>query len=152
MAHLSAIATLNLGPVLGLRAVSREMAELLTVAAHDIVRVARLIALLGNMVLRAAVATGPRWTCLNVGAVLGEVAHLVTLATLDILGGSWLRTLLGDVALLLAVLAGVGVDTLLLAITRAVAGLLTVNAGDRRRSLLALDNLLLAVLADVAKF
>lgn len=50
MTKLLTVLALDLGPVLGLWAVTREMAQLLAVAASDIVGVARLVALLGDVV------------------------------------------------------------------------------------------------------
>jgi hypothetical protein len=79
------------------------------------------------------------------------VAGLVTLAALDTLSRTRLRTFLGVMTLLLTVLAGVGVDTLLGAVTRTMANLLTVDALDLGGGVLALSLLLLAVLANVTK-
>lgn len=58
MTHLAAIAALVLGPILWLLAVPGEMANLLTVAARDRVRVTGLVALLGYVICRTTVATG----------------------------------------------------------------------------------------------
>jgi hypothetical protein len=56
VAHLLAVLALDLGPVLGLRAVTGEMAGLLAVAAQDLVRVLGLGAVLGHVVFAVAVA------------------------------------------------------------------------------------------------
>jgi hypothetical protein len=58
--HLAAAATLGLGPVLGLGAFLREVTSLLAVAAENVVGVARLIALFGDVVGGATVAAGAR--------------------------------------------------------------------------------------------
>lgn len=66
MSHLSAVAALDLAPVLGLGTVLGEMTLLLAVAASDIVGIARLGALFGDVVGGVAVAARPRS---NVGAL-----------------------------------------------------------------------------------
>lgn len=60
MAHLAAVATLVLVPVLGFRTVSGEMAHLLAVAADDHVWITWLVTFLGDMIGRPAVAAGTR--------------------------------------------------------------------------------------------
>lgn len=69
VAKLLAILTLDLRPVLGLRAISREVALLLTVAASDKIGVARLIAFLGYVILRSAVTASSRRSGFHVRAL-----------------------------------------------------------------------------------
>ena len=69
VAELLTVLALDLRPVLGLWAIAREVTLVLAVAARDVVRVARLITLLGHVILRTAVATGTRRTSLNVRAL-----------------------------------------------------------------------------------
>jgi polyferredoxin len=66
MTELLTVVALNLGPILGLRAVPREMTELLAVAALLLVGVLWLWALLGKVVLGVTVAAG---TLGDVGAL-----------------------------------------------------------------------------------
>jgi putative effector of murein hydrolase LrgA (UPF0299 family) len=159
MTELLAVAALDLGVVPRLGAITREVTLLLAVAARSVVRVLGLIALLGDVVLRAAVVAG---TLSDVGAllyvsdvlllqggstyILGEVASLVALAALDTLSRARLGALLGRVALLLAVPAGVGVDSLFRTVAGAMTSLVTVDALDGRLGRLMLRSLLLAVL------
>jgi hypothetical protein len=72
--ELSTVATLDLGPILRLRAVAGEVTCLLTVAALDIIRVTRLVALFSHVVLGAAVVAG---ALRDVGALilLAVVCH-----------------------------------------------------------------------------
>jgi hypothetical protein len=79
------------------------------------------------------------------------VTGLVALAALDAFSRTWLGTLLSVVTLLLAVLAGVGVDTLLGAVTSTVTDLLAVDTLNLWYGVLALSLLLLAVLANMTK-
>lgn len=69
MTVLLAVLALNLGPVLWLRAITREVALLITVTARNVVWVARLITLFRNVVLGATVAASPRGTRLHVGTL-----------------------------------------------------------------------------------
>ena len=69
MPEFLTVLALDLRPVLGLRAVAREMTLLLAVAASNVFRVARLVTLLRHVVLRAAVAASPRGTSLDVRAL-----------------------------------------------------------------------------------
>lgn len=83
--------------------------------------------------------------------VAREMSGLVALAALDVLSRARLRAFLSIMSFLLAVLASIRVDTLLLAVSRAVARFLAVDADDGRRVGLALNLLLFAVLTDVTK-
>lgn len=159
MAHLTTVATLDFRPVLGLRAVTREMAHLLAVAAGDSVWVTRLITFLGDMVCRTAVATGASSNVgtlkkisndsspSNVGTyIFGEMASLVALAALNALCRTRLRTLLGIMALLLAVLARKRIEALLGAVAGTVTFLFTVDADHGSLVGFMLDDLFLAAL------
>jgi len=163
--HLLAVVTLDLGPVLGLRAVAREVTGLLAVAAEGFVRVLGLITVLGHMLGGVTVSAGPGG---NVGTlwslartrdglldkctyILGEVTGLVALAALDTFSRTRFGTLLGVMTLLLAVLAGVWVDALLGTVACAMAVLLAVDTLNLGSSVLTLSLLLLAVLAYVTK-
>jgi hypothetical protein len=66
MTELLAVAALDLGVVPRLGAITREVTLLLAVAARSVVGVLGLIALLGDVVLRAAVVAG---TLSDVGAL-----------------------------------------------------------------------------------
>ena len=66
MAHLAAVVALDLGPVLRLGTIAREVALLLAVAALRLVGVARLVTILGDMILGIAVAASARTTGFDV--------------------------------------------------------------------------------------
>ena len=66
VSKLLTVATLNLGPVFRLGAITREMSCLLAVPAGNVVRVLGLITLLGHVILGTAVAAG---ALLDVGAL-----------------------------------------------------------------------------------
>jgi hypothetical protein len=59
MTHLLTVVALDLGPVLRLRAIAGEMASLFAVTAKSSVRVLGLVAVLGHVLGRVAVAAGP---------------------------------------------------------------------------------------------
>lgn len=61
----------------------REVAHLIAVAALNVSHVLRLGALFGDVAFLAAVAAA---VASSLGAILREVAHLVALAALDIVG------------------------------------------------------------------
>ncbi len=69
MTHFVAVAAFDFAPILWFRAIAREMTLLLTVAASNVIRIARLITLLSYMVLRPTVATGPRGACFDIGTL-----------------------------------------------------------------------------------
>ena len=69
MTEFLAVLTLHLRPILWLRAIAREVALFLTVAAGNVVWITGLITLLRDVIFRAAVTACSGWTSLNVGTL-----------------------------------------------------------------------------------
>lgn len=150
--HLATVLTLDLGPILRLRAIAGEMTLLLAVAAGNIVGVKGLVALLRDMILGTTVAASTSRTSLNVGTVASEMTQLFTLVAGDIGSRARFSAVSSLVALLVAVIASIVVDTRLRAVTHAVTLLLAVVADDLRSGTLTFDLLLRARLGDMTKF
>lgn len=69
VSKLLTVLALDLGPVLGLKAVPGEVALLLAITAGDTVWVAGLVAFLRYVILGTTVAASPRRTSLDIGAL-----------------------------------------------------------------------------------
>ena len=108
MASLSTSRARNFGPVLRLAAVTRKVTLLVAVTTGDEFRIARLVTIFSQVVLRTTIATSTWslsfdvWTLMELvldafivrrpSYITGEVASLIAFATFDVLGRTWLGT------------------------------------------------------------